>query len=396
VNPDVMKDMIEKHQIEIMPHYNPDGSPGGFKVIKMPDGYRNTMLPAGAEFKTFDQTTGQYLTHKSSAPITQGEVDDYNHAAGIAGVKFATDKQEADLKAAQTREANANAGKAPSEIRDTNARADASEAAAGESRAKTAQLKSGAVQADGTPNPRFEAMAQALYDGDVLPADLKREAKGANLDPNEVMARAVEIGNANGHPWSAPIIEQENKFAASPKTQAALDGIDRIIGKPGDATTGYMAQMLNAAQKADLGTNGAFNSAGLAVKRFFGGTQAKNFETAAMETRRSIAGLIGNPLLGGGETDKKLQQADAMLGEKPTMENLKGAAALLKTALETQRTSMIGNNRFLQRRYAQGGAAANAPQGRAFSSGAWAAANPGKDVNAAIAAAKQQGYQVVQ
>ena len=72
------------------------------------------------------------------------------------------------------------------------------------------------------------------------------------------------------------------------------------------------------------------------------------------------------------------------------------ATVLLKTALETQRTSMIGNNRFLQRRYAQGGAAANAPQGRAFSSGAWAAANPGKDVNAAIAAAKQQGYQVVQ
>jgi hypothetical protein len=35
-----------------------------------------------------------------------------------------------------------------------------------------------------------------------------------------------------------------------------------------------------------------------------------------------------------------------------------------------------------------------APQTHVFDSKAWAIANPGKDVNAAIAAAKQQGYEV--
>jgi hypothetical protein len=363
VDPNVMDALVKKGTIRTPYHIGPDGKIDGMTVIKMPDDYGKEVVPTGTEFPTWNSVTQGYDWHKTAAGqvTTKRDIDNYWDAAGVKGLDERNKVAEIHQKEEAAKESDAKIANAPGEAAHTRAETRQANAGADKDEAQTAQLKSGAVQADGTPNPRFEAMAQALYDGDVLPADLKREAKGANLDPNEVMARAVEIGNASGHPWSAPIIEQENKFAASPKTQAALDGIDRIIGKPGDATTGYMAQMLNAAQKADLGTNGAFNSTGLAVKRFFGGTQAKNFETAVSETRRSIAGLIGNPLLGGGETDRKLQQADAMLGEKPTMENLKGAAALLKTALETQRTSMIGNNRFLQRRYAQGGAAAAAP-----------------------------------
>lgn len=351
VNPDVMKDMIQKHQIEIMPNINPDGTRGGITVVKMPDGYRNTIQPAGAVFHTFDQTTGQYVEHKSADPIRQGDIDDYEHAAGIAAQKFATDKQEQDLKASQTAEARANASKVPSEIAKNNAEANKSNATA-------ATVRAGMTNEDGTPNPRFEALAQALYDGDILPKDLKREAKGAGLDPNALEGRAVEIGKANGKPWSASIIEQEQHFASNTKTQAALDGIDRVIGTP--QTPGYMDQMLNAAHQANLKSNGLYNSSALAVKRTFGDTAAKNFETAVSETRRSIAGLIGNPLLGGSDSDKKLQQADEMLGQSPTIQNLTGAAGILKQALQTSKQSLIGNNRFLQRRY--GGASEAPPQ----------------------------------
>jgi hypothetical protein len=136
-----------------------------------------------------------------------------------------------------------------------------------------------------------------------------------------------------------------------------LDGINRILGKPGateGTDAGYMNQMLNYAQKAALSSHGLYNSAELAVRRTMGDTDAKNFNTAVSETRRSIAGLIGNPLLGGTESDKKLQQADEMLGKSPTLENLKGAAQVLRTALETQRQSIIGNNRFLAKRYGSG------------------------------------------
>jgi hypothetical protein len=209
---------------------------------------------------------------------------------------------------------------------------------------------------DGSPNPQFQGMVEALYDGDILPADLKREAKGAGIDPNAVVAGAIQMGQKNGKPWSESIIKQEYKFAESPKTQAALDGIDRIIG-PG----GYMKTMLSTAEKAHMGTNGAFNSASLGVQRYFGGQAAGNFNTAVTETRRSIAGLIGNPLLGGSETDKKLEQADEMLGEHPTLENLRSAAGILTTALETQRHSIVSNNRFLQKRYGGTASGANAP-----------------------------------
>jgi hypothetical protein len=169
VNPDVMHDMIVKHQIEIMPHYNEDGSAGGITVVKMPTGYRTTMLPAGATFHTFDQTTGQYVEHKSADPMTAGERDDYEHAAGIAQQKFASDKQSAALKAAQTASAtataNATTAKLPSEIRASNARADASEATAAKDRTLTGTGPGGSsplVDSIGTGKIAPERMAYLL------------------------------------------------------------------------------------------------------------------------------------------------------------------------------------------------------------------------------------------
>jgi hypothetical protein len=201
VNPDVMKDMIEKHQIEIMPHYNPDGSPGGFKVIKMPDGYRSTMLPAGAEFKTFDQTTGQYLTHKSSDPITQGEVDDYNHAAGIAGVKFATDKQEADQKAQAIAASKATASEAPSKIAENLAEASEhralaskayEDAAVAKAQAATAALGGKAV---GDLPPALQQTVRGLANYSVDPATFPQRtyAKGGQMDRETAVGLAKQI-----------------------------------------------------------------------------------------------------------------------------------------------------------------------------------------------------------
>jgi hypothetical protein len=122
VNPDVMKDMIQNHQIEILPHYNEDGSRGGIRVFKMPDGYRSAILPAGTTFHTFDSTTGQYVPHQTSEPITAGEVDDYDTAAGNAANKFKLDQAKLAQTQAQANEANANATKVPSEISENRAR----------------------------------------------------------------------------------------------------------------------------------------------------------------------------------------------------------------------------------------------------------------------------------
>jgi hypothetical protein len=185
-DPEVMKNMIQNHLIEVLPHYNPDGTAAGIRVFKMPDGYRKTIEPAGTVFHTFDSTTGQYVEHKSSEPLTAGEVDDYETAAGTAAQKFKLDQANLAQKQAATEEAKANATKAPSEIaknnaeagsarataaktpseiRANNARADASEATAAKDRALSGTGPAGSsplVDSIGTGKIAPERMAYML------------------------------------------------------------------------------------------------------------------------------------------------------------------------------------------------------------------------------------------
>jgi hypothetical protein len=364
-NPDVMKDLVQNHSLEFVPQVGEDGKVKGFAVYKTAQGYRDALLPTGTEFPTFNSVTGGYDWHKTSGPTSQGEIDDYWNAAGNASLEFKNKKQDMEAKAAtaknQESEATARDKELAGKINLTQAQAGEAKAGATEKYSqaklddeKAKQVKAGMITDDGTPNPRFEAMAQALYAGDIMPADLKREAKGSSLDPNQVLARAIQIGQAAGKPFSESIIKDEHKFSSDSKTQAALDGIDRILGAPG--APGYMEQMLNLSKQAGLIDSnlpgaGLANDVMLWTQRNLGNNAAKNLNTSIAETRRSIAGLIGNPLLGGSDTDKKLQQAEEMLGQRPTVANLQGAADVLEQALRTQRNSLVQNNRFLLKRY---------------------------------------------
>jgi hypothetical protein len=365
-NPDVMKDLVKNPtSLEFIPQVDNSDVTTGFAVYKVPEKYGQEWMPAGTPFRTYDNIKHEYVNNLTTKPTIRSEIDAYNTAAGNAAAKFSADQAEEQLKIANKekaeQETTASKEELPGKKDLTQAQIGEAKASAGEKGAqaslaeqKAKQVKAGMITDDGTPNPRFEAMAQALYNGDILPEDLKREAKGAQLDPNMVLGRAIEIGQAAGKPFSESIIKDEHKFSSSPKTQAALDGIDRILGAPG--APGYMDQMLNLSKQAGLIDSnlpgaGLANDVMLWTQRNMGDNAAKNLNTSIAETRRSIAGLIGNPLLGGSDTDKKLQQADEMLGQRPTVANLQGAANVLEQALRTQRNSLVQNNRFLLRRY---------------------------------------------
>jgi hypothetical protein len=131
VNPDLMKDLVNNHSLEFTPHFT-DGKRDGFKVYKTPQGYRETLVAPGAEFPTFNSVTGAYDWHKTTDADTQGHIDDYWNAAGIAAQKFKGDKVEQDLKAAQTEETKAKTGAVPSEIAQHQAEAAAARARAAE------------------------------------------------------------------------------------------------------------------------------------------------------------------------------------------------------------------------------------------------------------------------
>jgi len=136
VNPNVMEDMIKKHQIEIVPHFDAEGKPAGITAIKMPDGYRSQVLPAGSVFHTFDATKGEYVEHHASDPMTAGQRDDYESAAAAASLKFQNDKSEQALREAQAKNAN-------SEADTRNAEEPGKEA---QTRAQAAQERAGAVR----------------------------------------------------------------------------------------------------------------------------------------------------------------------------------------------------------------------------------------------------------
>lgn len=359
--PNFNKDQAATAMYTPVATYGPDGKADGFDIYRTLPGSNEEILPPGTEVPFFNSLDGKIEMQKTAGPMKRGDVNAAWAAAGNARQKYMLD--QATIK---EKNANAQAKLSPAPKPETpsttalhEAQAQRAYAATDLDKAKKRQIETGQLQPDGSPNPRFEQLAEAVYDGSITPNDLKRESRGMGLDPNQVLGRAVEIGNEKGQPFSESIIKQEYKFAESPKTQAALDGIDRILSP----TTGYMKQMMDTAKAADLGTNGAFNSASLAVQRFFGSSEAKNFNTAVTELRRSIAGLIGNPLLGGSETDKKLEQADALIGQSPTMKNLTAAQAILENALRAQRESIVGNNRYLRQRYgmASSGAAAQTP-----------------------------------
>jgi len=390
--PGFHEDQVKDDLMVPVQQYDADGKANGFEVYRMPQGYGEEVTPPGSVFHVFNPVSGKLEEQRTTEWTPKSKLNQYEMAAGTSAQEFnlkqadiENKKADTGLKGAQAKGAGAEAATRPSE-------ADKNRAAAELDRARAAQVKTGQLNADGTRNPQFELLAEAVKNGDLLPKDLKRQAKGMGLDPNQILARAFEMGQAEGKPLSEPVLEQMDKFASSPKTQAALDGIDRVIGAPG--VPGYMDQMLDLAKKANLAAGplaGAQNNVSLAVKRFFGDAAAKNLETGIAETRRSIAGLIGNPLLGGSETDKRLEQAQEMLGRSPTLENLDGAAQILRTALHSQRQSIVGNNIYLTKRYGSS-SQQQQPQAQASPAAPHAAVAPGAQQFAAYSSDGKWGW----
>jgi hypothetical protein len=378
-NPDAVKGMVERGDVRLIPAFDADGKADGFHAVLMPQDWGRQVMPPGSSFNVAvadPNNPGQYKLQevKTSGPATARQIAQWNDAA--------TAKVQAGQIAAhqQAQQAQAEADKHAETMATIGEKK--SETAKNIAETRKTQQETQSEATNNPQNPQFEQMAQAIERGDILPADLKREAKGANLDPNALVARANEIAQQNGRTFSLPIIEQEHKFATNPKTQAVLDGIDRMLGTP--STPGFIDNITRYGEAAGLTDAAPWNELKLAVEQRLGNSAAKNFQTAVTETRRSIAGLIGNPLLGGGETDQKLKQADDLLGGNPTMDNLRKGVAILKQAMGSQRDSMVENNRYLRARYGQAGTGTSAPRAPQAS----AAQQPGTGKTISLAQAR--------
>ena len=345
VNPDLMADMIKRHQIQTVPNVNPDGSMGGMTVIKMPAGFRQQLLPAGAIFHTFDAMTGQYIEHKASDPMTAGEQEDYDSTAAADALKFKNDKDEADLKAAQTQEAAGRAAEVPSEIAKNLAEANKNRLEAATGGTSSSGAGSKAIQDD-----IAEGLASGRY---LMGKDLPLRTTKDQATAAQYTKAADDFSLSHyGLHYSPEIIRQESRMAESPHTQAFLTGIDRMIGTPADPG-GQLNQVLDLAKKAGVGENAPLQQAKLWIKQKLGFEAQKNFEQALSDTQTALGTLIGNPLLGSGESDLKLKTAQKQFGSNPTMSDLIGAVQTTRNILERARGSLARNNRYIQQRYGE-------------------------------------------
>lgn len=192
--------------------------------------------------------------------------------------------------------------------------------------------------------------AQKLATGDLTVDELpKRLAKGS-ATPQQTIAAADQYSQQlYGLPFSATQVGAEKKQFDNIKEQGILDGIDKMAGVHG--APGYLDTVVDLANKAGVGANAPWNTIALAVKTKLGDQAAKNFNTALGEVQRSLPSLIGNPLLGGSDSDLKQQMAVHMFGSDVTAGNLISTAGNLRGMLQGTRDSLTRNNRFLQRRY---------------------------------------------
>lgn len=374
-DPDVMKSMIQNHQIEILPHYNSDGTAAGIRVFKMPDGYRKTIEPAGTTFHTFDSTNGRYIEHKSSEPLTAGEVDDYETAANNAAQKFKLDQANLAQKQAATEEAKANAGRAtaeatkvPSEIAQNKART--AEAYANQFKAIQEGKKLSATDVN-DPNVQTlgEAIAKGALTEDQIPGFSKIKAPveaylaqhHPNLDQKSVLMNAGERKQVD---LASNSLENINQIETILKRRPDLIGVlnGRVTqGKVGAGTNdrdlGYIEEALDNFGLATTGTHG---------------TRA---QTAREDARKALLnGFKNGPQAVQGAIDAaKNSLGNLASAGKPR--GINGQPYVYGTKPSAQQPS---------------------PQTHIFNPTAWKAANPNGDVNAAIAAAKQQGYQVAQ
>ncbi|HTH42890.1 MAG TPA: hypothetical protein VL498_06980 [Terracidiphilus sp.] len=154
-----------------------------------------------------------------------------------------------------------------------------------------------------------------------------------------------------GLPYSPEIIRQESHFAEAPKTQAFLIGIDRMLGAPG--VPSQLDLVTDLAKRAGLGDNAPINEVKLWAKRTLGLEAAKNFDQALSDTQTALGTLIGNPLLGSGESDLKLKTAQRQFGSNPTIKDLRGAVQTTREILNGARSAMARNNRYIQQRYGE-------------------------------------------
>lgn len=336
-DPDFWKN-VYSNRIVTVPEIAPDGTRKGIHVYLRTQGVGNEQVPKGTKVIQFtpgakpgDPPT---LTQRElNGPATHDQVDAWNSAAQKKYQDYLKEESERKFKESEVIKNKAEANKYNAEAEST--------------RLTSKQIQEGG---DEVTKEISSGLATGRYlAGKDIPLRTSKGQKGA--DAYAKAANDYSMAHF-GLPYSPELIRQEAHLAEDKKTQSFLTGIDRMVGVAG--IPGQLDQVLDLAKKAGVtNRNAPLNETILWVKQVYGSTAAKNFEEGLSDTQTALGTLIGNPLLGSGESDLKLKTAQKQFGKNVTLDNLVGAVQTTKDILSRARQDLARNNRYIQQRYGE-------------------------------------------
>jgi hypothetical protein len=193
-----------------------------------------------------------------------------------------------------------------------------------------------------------------LDDGSWNPASVPVSMVEGNMDPSQLSKRSADYNQklqaANqyslekyGKPFDIAQASIDYKFASAPQTQNTLKYLNSVIPNMADLT-----RQSNALGRTQFP---ALNRAELWAKLNAGSPQVAAFDATITEVSDQIAKILQGGGTGNGTSDAKLKQAQELFNQGFSAEQVRGITDELSKLLDTRRSALIGDNRYLQKQF---------------------------------------------
>jgi hypothetical protein len=192
------------------------------------------------------------------------------------------------------------------------------------------------------------AAADMLLNADEDPSQLSKRAKGYQPTMD---AAAAKSWAQYGKPWSPADAAGEYKFATAKGTVDTLNYLTSLTGGPNVPGGGNLGELVKKSNQINRTEFPPLNDK-LAWARLKTGDPAMaEYQTVVTEVADQVAKILQGGSGGGGTSDAKLHQAQELFDKGFTKDQIKGVANELLPLLNNRQKGMIGNNRYLQRKY---------------------------------------------
>ncbi len=402
-----------------------DGKVTGYEAAIVTPAWKDQLNDKPFTFRKdrVDPKTGEITTDEQTVPAGAGRNGDLltqNNAVQTANNTLRIEKYKSDQTARTAREDTqartgaelgsariaANAGITEAEIR-----------AKAEQDALNVRLGQNANPQTGETTIR--AVTKQIFDGRVVPPPLgsgrglqQTQAQYADFD-----AYAQQMGLPKIDP--AKLIG-DYKYANNPIVKNNLANLSTLTGTA--THPGVLALLQQASTALGQTQFPALNNAGQWARLAAGDPRVAAYRGLLLDAQDLTAKILAGGGTGSATSDAKLKAGQDLYDKGFNARQMSATVDQQHQVLDARRDATVGNNFYLNRWYGKNGIgdpdeqqkqsagqggqgaappgnvpqSAPAPATHVFNARAWAQANPGKDVNQAMAQARQQGFQVTQ